>query len=352
MTYSLLDHPHFQALFGREELAALFSADAEIAAMLRVEAALAEAEAEAGVIPDAAADAIHRLTETFQADADVLAEGVARDGLVVPVLIEALRKQLGLSHRPYLHFGATSQDVIDTGLVLRLKAALVLLRADIEMVVGRLDELDAASGGQPLMARTRMQRALEFRVADRIGIWKAPLVQHLDALAGLLTHALAVQLGGPVGTLDKLGDKGPHVRRLLADRLGLADPGQSWHADRTRIVDIGTWLSKISGTLGKIGQDVVLMAQNEIGEAALEGGGLSSAMPHKKNPIRAELLVTLARYNAVEQGALHQALVHEGERSGSAWTLEWLALPQMVATTGAALLLARRMLDALTFPHH
>jgi 3-carboxy-cis,cis-muconate cycloisomerase len=200
------------------------------------------------------------------------------------------------------------------------------------------------------MARTRMQRALEVRVADRIGIWKAPLLHHLDALAGLQVNAVAAQLAGPVGTLDELGDKGPLVRKRLAERLGLADPGGSWHTDRARIVDIGHWLAKVSGTLGKIGQDVVLMAQNEVGEVRLEGGGQSSAMAHKRNPISAELLVTLARYNAVELGALHQALVHEGERSGSAWTLEWLALPQMVATTGASLKLAKSMLDALTFP--
>ncbi|MEZ5932370.1 MAG: 3-carboxy-cis,cis-muconate cycloisomerase [Alphaproteobacteria bacterium] len=351
MTSSLFDHPHFRPLLGRADLAALFTAEAEIAAMLRFEAGLAEAEAEAGVIPKAAADAARRLTETFEANADELAEGVARDGLVVPGLVKALRDKLEEAHRPYLHVGATSQDVIDTGLMLRLKAALALLGADVEGVVRKLDEVAAATGNRPLMARTRMQAALPIRLADRIGIWKAPLVHHLDALAGLRAHALAVQFAGPVGTLDKLGDKGPQVRKRLAERLDLADPGGSWHTDRTRIVDIGHWLSKVSGALGKIGQDVVLMAQNEVGEVLLAGGGLSSAMAHKRNPVRAELLVTLARYNAVELGALHQALVHEGERSGSAWTLEWLALPQMVATTGASLKLARTMLDALTFPN-
>ncbi|MGI9505013.1 MAG: 3-carboxy-cis,cis-muconate cycloisomerase, partial [Geminicoccaceae bacterium] len=276
--------------------------------------------------------------------------GVARDGLIVPTLVKELRKSLDEAHRPHLHFGATSQDVIDTGLVLRLKAAGALLRDDIGNVIKRLDQLSLERGRQPLMGRTRMQRALEVRVADRIGIWRRPLEHHLEALDRLESHLLAVQFGGPVGTLETLGDKGSEVRARLAERLALVDPGCCWHTDRSRIADIANWLSKVSGTLGKIGQDVVLMAQNEVGEVEISGGGLSSAMPHKKNPVRAEMLVSLARYNAVQLGGIHQAVVHENERSGSAWTLEWLTLPMMVAATGAALGVVGGLLDDMTFP--
>lgn len=350
MTSSLFDHPHFKPLLSRDDLAALFSAGVEVAAMLRFEAALAEAEAEAGVIPEAAASAIVETTKNFEPDDAVLAAGVGRDGLVLPVLVNEFRKELDEAHRPYLHFGATSQDVIDTGLMLRLKEAFELLRADIEGVAGQLEKLAAAAGSRPLMGRTRMQRALPVRLADRIGIWKAPLLQHLAALEELRGYALTVQFGGPVGTLEKLGDKGPLVRKNLAEKLALVDPGCCWHTDRSRIADIANWLAKLSGTLGKIGQDVVLMAQNEVGEVELLGGGLSSAMPHKKNPVRAEMLVSLARYNAVQLGGIHQAVIHENERSGSAWTLEWLTLPMMVATTGAALGVAGGLLDDMTFP--
>jgi 3-carboxy-cis,cis-muconate cycloisomerase len=350
MTYGLFDHPHFQTLLARTDLAALFTADAEIQAMLRFEAALAEAQAAAGIIPEAAASAIADVTKGFKADEAMLAAGVVRDGLIVPVLVKELRNNLDEAHRPHLHFGATSQDVIDTGLMLRLKAAFALFARDLRSVIARLDTHASSAGDQSLMAKTRMQRALDIRLADRLGIWKAPLDQHLSALDGFHDHALAVQLAGPVGTLEKLGDKGPQVRKRLAERLALADPGGSWHTDRARIADIANWLSKVSGSLGKIGQDVVLMAQNEVGEAVIERGGLSSAMPHKKNPVLAELLVTLARYNAGQLGVIHQALIHENERSGSAWTLEWLVLPQMIAATGASLKLGADMLDALRFP--
>ena len=350
MTFSLFDHPHFKSLLGRDDLAALFTPEAEIDAMLRFEAGLALAEADAGVIPAASAAAIIEAIGRFEPDADALAAGVARDGLVVPALITALRATLDEPHRPHLHFGATSQDVIDTGLVLRLKAASALLRQDLERIIEKLDQLSRKHGHQPLMGRTRMQRALQVHVADRIGIWRGPLAGHLDALGRLEKLLFAVQFGGPVGTLDALGDDGPRVRALLAVRLDLADPGGCWHTDRGRIADFGGWLSKVSGSLGKIGQDVALMAQNEIGEVVVSGGGRSSAMAHKRNPIGAELLVALARSNAAQLGGLHQALVHEGERSGSAWTLEWLTLPLMVAATGAALGLADRLLDQLELP--
>jgi len=235
MTFSLFDHPHFKPLLARKNLAALFTAEAEIDAMLP---ALAEAEAEADVIPEAAGSAIVEAVAVFPRDDETLAAGVARDGLVVPTLVKKIRKNLEEVHRPHLHFGATSQDVIDTGLMLRLKDSFVLLRADIEGVVGQFEKIAAATGDRPLMGRTRMQRALDVRLADRIGIWRAPLEQHLSTLDGLRDHALAVQFAGPVGTLEKLGDRGPHVRKILAERLGLADPGGSWHSDRSRIADI------------------------------------------------------------------------------------------------------------------
>ena len=347
MTFSLFDHPHFKALLGRDDLGALFTPEAEIDAMLRFEAALALAEADAGVIPEASAAAITDVIGEFRPATQMLQAGVIRDGLVVPTLIAALRDTLDNPHRSHLHVGTTSQDVIDTGLVIRLKAASALLRTDIGSVVARLDQLSQEHGSQPLMGRTRMQRALKVRVADRIGSWKRPLVNHLKALDQLEEHLFVVQFGGPVGTLETLGEKGPEVRAHLAKRLALGDPGCCWHTDRGRIVDFAGWLSKVSGSLGKIGQDVTLMAQNEIGDVTIGDGGRSSAMPHKRNPVRAELLVTLARYNAGELGAVQQALVHECERSGSAWALEWLALPMMVATTGAALANAIAMLGDL-----
>ena len=158
-------------------------------------------------------------------------------------------------------------------------------------------------------------------------------MRHLERLDALRRSLLVVQFGGAAGTLEKLGDKGPAVRAALADRLGLADAPQ-WHSQRDRIAELAGWLSLVTGSLGKFGQDVALMAQAG-DEIELAGGGGSSAMPHKQNPVDAEVLVTLARFNAAQLSGMHQALVHEQERSGAAWTLEWLILPQMVMATAA-----------------
>jgi len=348
MAFSLFDHPHFSALLKHNDIADLFAAEAELSAMLRFEAALAEVEADLGVIPKDAGAAIAETISVFQPSFEFLAQGVRRDGLVVPSLIKSLREAVPKAHRVHVHFGATSQDVIDTSLILRMKQAFLIIRRDFKAVLNSLNQLSSEQGETQIMGRTRMQRALPISLGDRIATWISPLVRQLDALGGLESNLLAVQFGGAVGTLDKLDKRGPEVRAALAKRLGLSDPGRSWHTDRDRIADLAGWLAKVSGSLGKIGQDLALMAQNEVGEASFEGGGISSAMPHKKNPIQAELLIVLARYNAGQITSVHQSLVHEGERSGAAWTLEWMVVPAMVAATAASLVIAKNSLDGLT----
>jgi 3-carboxy-cis,cis-muconate cycloisomerase len=347
MAFSLFDHPHFRRLLPVGEIRALFAPEAELAAMLRFEAALAAAEAELGLVPAEAAAAIEAACARLSPPPDALAEGLGRDGVIVPALIGLLRAAVAEPHGSHVHVGATSQDVIDTGLVLRLKPALAVLRRDLDTVIETLEALAAAQGGIPIMGRTRMQRALPITFADRAASWRRPLEAEREALDRLAGDLLKLQFGGAVGTLDKLGEKGPLVRAALARRLDLGDPGHAWHAERAPIVDLGHWLAKVSGSLGKIGQDLALMAQNEVGEAVLPGGGRSSAMAHKRNPVPAELLVTLARFNAGQSGLLQQAMVHEGERSGAAWTLEWLVLPEMFAAAAAGLALAGACLKGL-----
>jgi 3-carboxy-cis,cis-muconate cycloisomerase len=198
------------------------------------------------------------------------------------------------------------------------------------------------------MARTRMQRALPITWADRIAAWRAPLRRHLERLSELKPRVLVLQFGGPVGTLDKFGDHGRSLAAALGRRLDLPAPELCWQNARDNLAELANWLSLVTGSLGKVGQDIAMLVQNEIGEVALADGGKSSAMHHKNNPVAAEILVTLARFNAAQVAAMHQALVHEQERSGSAWTLEWMILPQMVVATGAALTRALAVLDPQT----
>ncbi len=343
MSLSPFEHPFLGGLFADEDISALFSAEADVAAMLRFEVALAQAQAACGVISTQDAAQIGEALATVVIDDASLREGVAKDGVVIPDFVRQLRLAVGGQASTKVHFGATSQDVIDTSLMLRLKAAADIIMKRLSSCVSGLQNIASRDGSNPLMGYTRMQAAIPMTVADRVASWQQPLVRHQERLAAMTERGFALQFGGAAGTLEKFADKGAVVRAELAKRLGLVDTAQ-WQSQRDSIADFGHYLALITGSLGKFGQDVALLA--EMGkEIHLAGGGGSSAMPHKQNPVVAETLVTLARFNAVQVSALHQSMVHEQERSGAAWMLEWLVLPQMLAATGSGLLLAKRLID-------
>lgn len=341
MTIAAFDHPLLSGLLGDDRMSALLGFDSELAAMLRFEAALAEAEAEHTVIPAAAASQIGNVCNTFRPHMSALREGLARDGVVVPALVAELRRAVGEPHAHWVHFGATSQDVIDTAFVLRALSCLSLLRERMSALGDAFNGMKAGFGSRRLMGRTRMQAAMPIRVADRVHAWSGPLPRNLERLDKALGDLRALQFGGAVGTLDVLGESAPAVRASLARRLGLDDAPQ-WHSQRDRVADLAGLLSQVTGSLGKFGQDVALMAQAG-GEIELAGGGTSSAMAHKQNPVDAEMLVALARFNATLVSGVHHALVHEQERSGAAWTLEWMTAPQMLMAAGASTRLALRL---------
>ena len=338
--------PRLAALLGDAEIEALFSDEADLRAMLRVEAALAKAEADVGLVPAEAAARIGEVCARFQPDLDALESGLARDGVVVPDLVRQLRAAVGPPHDKAVHRAATSQDIVDTSLVLRLGTVADVLDARLGALMQTLEDLARRDGAIEIMAQTRMQQALSFTVADKVATWRGPLGRHRQRLAEIRPRLLVLQLGGPVGTRAEFLGQGDGVDAAMAAALGLGH-APAWHSQRDAIAEFGSWLSLVSGSLGKIGQDVALMAQTEIGAVRVSAAGGSSAMPHKQNPVQAELLVALARFNAGLAGTLHQALVHENERSGAAWTLEWLVLPQMAIATGAGLAKARTLIDGL-----
>lgn len=336
------------ALTGDDEIAALLADAAQLAAMIRFEIALAEAEAEAGMISDAAAEAIAEGLAGFAPDWDDLARGMARDGVVVPALVAQMRCVIAEPHASALHKGATSQDAIDTALVLQLSAVIAVLVTRLTAILRQLEALDAQVGTQPMMAHTRMQQALPYTVSAKLATWIAPLQRHLAALQAVRRSLLVIQLGGPIGDRSSFGPHGEAVARSLARRLdlGLAEP---WQSARDPLIGFAGLLVLLTGTMGKMGMDIALLAQNEIAAVKITGGGGSSSMAHKSNPVNAEVLVALARYNAGLLGTLQQAMLHENERSGSAWTLEWLTLPPIVTTTGASLRLGAALLDQIHF---
>jgi 3-carboxy-cis,cis-muconate cycloisomerase len=258
-----------------------------------------------------------------------------------------VRARFAAEHASSFHRGPTSQDLIDTSLVLRLRSVAEIVDRRLIEVVAALDEIDRNFGSNRLVARTRMQSALDIHVRDRVSAWRDPLVRHRERLSGIVPRLCVLQMGGPSGTLDPAEGNWPGVTKRLGAELGLPVPSTSWHSQRDRLVEFVGCLAGITGSLGKLGQDVALMSQDEIAEIELSGGGTSSSMPHKNNPIAAEVLVALARFNAIQISAMHQAMVHEQERSGAAWTLEWMVLPQICVATAAALGTAAKLVATI-----
>lgn len=331
----VFDHPWLGGHFGDAEAAGIWSPERALGHMLAFEAAWSRARGTCRLTEAGLAERAARHVEGFAPDIAELRQGTTRDGLPVPELVKQLRA--GFDAPEAIHTGSTSQDVMDSALALTLRETTALLLERLSALEAALGALEARFGGAPLMGRTRMQAALSITVADRIAIWRLPLADHRARLEQLRPRVELVQIGGAAGDRAAFRSDSDGMAAHMAAALGLGNPPRAWHAMRDGLAEYAGALSLISGTLGKMGQDICLMAQQGVDEITLAGGGGSSAMPHKSNPVLAELLVTLARFNAVQVAGMHQALIHEQERSGAAWSLEWMILPGMARATARGL---------------
>ncbi len=334
-----LDSAIFGPLFSDDELNSLLTDQAYVRALVEVEIALARAAALAGVIPAEAAEQIAE-AQADEIDIAALATGAGRSGFPIIALVEALRKQAGAQAAPYVHWGATTQDIMDTASVLQLRAVIQILRNRLRDVARHLSELAERHRATILAGRTHSQQALPITFGLKVTGWLAPLLRHAQRLNEISARLLVVQFGGAAGTLAALGDQGLAVAEGIAAELNLAVPEIPWHAQRDNFAEFAGWLSLVTGSLAKMAQDVILMAQTEVGEVAESGAagrGGSSTMPQKSNPITSELIVAAARMNASLLSAMHQSLVQEHERATHGWQVEWLTLPQMMVLTGGAL---------------
>lgn len=348
MSYSLFDHPSYRALLCDADTDALFSPRAEIRAMMLFEGAVAEAQAALGIIPAESAEAIARGARDIPIDPAELAQGTAEDGLHAPAFVKIFRNRIGdESHAQYLHWGLTSQDVIDTGLILRLKRYLELVSARFETLVQTLTAAAQEHASLPMAARTRGQIATPTTLGAKIAVWTSALMRHQTRLEELKPRLLMVSCAGASGTSAVMGAQGHAVMQDVAKRLGLQPSHVPWHATRDGIWELAGLLSGISGSLGKIGRDLMLLGQSEVQELRAGNGGASSTMPHKSNPVGAEVLTALARYAGAQAAGLHPALLHEQDRDGAAWMTEWLTLPGLCASTSASLRIAQGLAATL-----
>ena len=333
----------FDAYFTAPAMRAIFCDHGRVQGMLDFEAALARAEARVGVIPAEAVAAIEAACKAEFYDFPTLAMAIGSAGNSAIPLVKALGKRIACASpeaERHVHLGATSQDAMDTGLVLQLRAAVELLESDLATLADGLARQAKRYGDTPLAGRTWLQHATPVTLGMKIAGWLGAVTRHRQRLGELKPRLLSLQFGGASGSLAALGDKAYAVADALAQELGLGLPEQPWHTQRDRLVEFAGVLGLIAGSLGKLGRDLSLLMQTEAGEVfepAAPGKGGSSTMPHKRNPVSAAVLIGAATRAPGLVATLLAAMPQEHERSLGLWHAEWETLPELCCLVSGAL---------------
>ena len=341
-------------MFSSDAMRAVFSDHSCVQRMLDVEAALARAEGQHGVIPAAAVAPIVAACDAARIDLRSLAQAAASAGNLAIPLIKQLTAgvaQVDPEAAKYVHWGATSQDVIDTGLVLQLRDALHLIDTDLNQLADALAQLAEQHRTTPMVGRTWMQHALPITFGLKAAGWLDAVQRHQDRLRESRARVLSLQFGGAAGTLASLGTQGLQVAETLAAELQLALPDMPWHTQRDRVAEVATVLGLLVGTLGKMARDISLLAQTDVAEAAepaAEGRGGSSTMPHKRNPVGCAVALAAAVRLPGLVAVMLSAMVQEHERALGGWQAEWDTLPQIVQLAAGALQQMRQVAAGLT----
>jgi len=356
MTIGVLSSTLFGDMFGTAAMRAVFGELGFLARCAEAEAALARAQARAGIVPTEAAGAITRaaaavIEQPQTLDLARLKRETETVGYPILPLVRQLADKAGDAGR-WVHWGATTQDIMDTAAVLQIRAGLELIEADLTALRGHLAALARRWRDAPMAGRTHLQHALPITFGYKAAVWLAAFDRHAMRLAELRPRVLQVQLGGAAGTLASLGpdEESLRSRAELARELGLGEPAITWHAARDGIAETVQFLALLGGSLGKIAYDVMLMASTEFAEAAepfTAGRGSSSTMPQKRNPISCELILAAAKALRQHVGLILDALVSDFERATGPWHAEWIALPESFGYAAGALHQAEFMMGGL-----
>ena len=346
MSVNPADSQIYGSLFGTDEMRDLVSDRAQLAAMLEVEAALARAEASLGIIPRYAAEAITGAARIEVLSFDKIAASTATVGYPVVELVAQLGRAAGADAARYVHLGATTQDIVDTALVLQMRRGFAIIRRDLIATAHSLAEQAARYRDTPIAGRSHLQHAVPITFGLKCATWAAPLARHVARLDQAAARVFVVQFGGAVGTLASLGANGPAVAATLARELDLGAPDLPWHATRDGLAEIAAILALVCGSLSKFALDIVLLSQTEVAEVSephAEGAGSSSTMPQKRNPIASEYILAATRAAHALVPIVFSAMTQDHERSTGPWQSESLALPQIFALTAGALARARKL---------
>ncbi|UOF22475.1 3-carboxy-cis,cis-muconate cycloisomerase [Pseudomonas syringae CC440] len=335
------------------EMRKIFSDEGRVQGMLDFEAALARAQARVGLIPPEVVADIELSCDARLFDFDALAIAIGSAGNSAIPLVKALGKQIAARSAEaerYVHMGATSQDVMDSGLVLQLRRAIALLERDLTRLADAMAEQAQRHAGTPLAGRTWLQQATPVTLGMKIAGWLGAVTRHRQRLNEIKPRLLCLQFGGASGSLAALGDQAFSVAEALADELQLALPEQPWHTQRDRLVEFAGLLGLIAGSLGKLGRDVSLLMQTEVGEVfepSAPGKGGSSTMPHKRNPVGAAVMISTATRAPGLVATMLSAMPQEHERSLGLWHAEWETLPELCCLVSGSLQQALQVIPGL-----
>ena len=343
------DSPILGTLYGSDAMRAVFDETTYFQRMLDVEAALARVQGRMGIIPADAADTIVAAARVENLSTEDLAASARNVGYPVVGLVSGLSKAAGAA-AGWTHWGATTQDIMDTATVLQVRDGLNLIEAELRAILAALVGQAEKHRDTVMAGRTHLQQALPVTFGLKCAIWAMPFLSHLDRLGQIRARAQMVEFAGAAGTLASLGDQGIPLMEALATELGLGAPLAPWHVCRDGLAEAVSFLGLIAGTLAKIATDIILLAQTEVGEVAepyVAGRGQSSTMPQKRNPIASEYILAAARMIQGLVPVMQGAMAQDHERATGPWQAEALVLPQAFVLTHGALLHTRAIAEGM-----
>ena len=349
MASTVFDSALFRDMFGTAEMRDVFSDEALVGRYLEAEAALARAQARVGVVPKDAAEAIDLASRSLNIDYDKLRHETEIVGYPILPLVHQLSAAAGEAGR-FVHWGATTQDIMDTGNVLQIRAALSIVERDLSELRNILADMARKYRDTPMAGRTHLQQALPVTFGYKAAVWLSSIDRHIERIEQARPRVLVGEFSGAAGTLASIGEGGLQMQKLFCEELGLNQPSITWHVARDGITEAVTLLGLITGTLGKIATDVMMMSATEFGELSepfVPGRGASSTMPQKRNPISSELMLAAAKAVRQHVATMLDGMIHDFERATGPWHLEWVSLPESFLLTASSLANAKFMLAGL-----
>lgn len=349
MGSTVFDSVLFRDMFGTAEMREVFTDKALVGRYIEAEVALARAQARLGVVPQDAATAIEAAAKTIQIDFEKLRHETEIVGYPILPLVHQLSAAAGEAGR-YVHWGATTQDIMDTANVLQIRAALEIVARDLREVRDILKAMARKHRDTPMAGRTHLQQALPVTFGYKAAVWLSSIDRHIERVEQALPRILLGEFSGAAGTLASVGEGGLEMQKLFCEELGLHQPSITWHVARDGIAEAVTLLGLITGTLGKIATDVMLLSSSEFGEVSepfVPGRGASSTMPQKRNAISSELMLASAKAVRQHVATMLDGMIHDLERATGPWHLEWVSLPESFLLTASSLSNAKFMLGGL-----